>query len=67
MATIGVTVAWCPKCLIYSGEEEIGWRCPMGDCERKLIKRVGYICPVTHCLVVYRTVKAMKNCQHDMY
>jgi hypothetical protein len=66
MATIKSVVAWCPECLIYFPLEEIGMICGM-DCARKLIKRVGYICPEPDCLWFYRTVREIKNCPHGMY
>ena len=75
MRTPKVTVAWCRDCRIYTRYEDIGNKCWLyGDCERTLIKRVGYICPNTvygfypwGCSMIHWTVKAMKECRHDAY
>lgn len=72
-----VAVAWCPDCRIYDGlYVRPGISCPM-DCDRKLIKRVGYICQgdimpgyrwaVSRCQMLHWTVKSMRQCKHDAY
>ena len=38
-------VAWCGRCKVYTAENEVGFRCPMMDCEWTLRLRLGYICP----------------------
>ena len=74
-ATPKVTVAWCPDCLYWVVSDHIGSDClESPDCERTLVKRVGYLCqepdipfPGSPCLMFHRTVGAMKACKHDAY
>lgn len=71
-----VTVGWCRECLIYEQPYSTGMSCPM-NCDRTLVKRVGYICEVVAvpfgyamrmpCSMVHWTVKSMKECKHDAY
>lgn len=69
-----VTVAWCPVCMMQTeGTGDIGNRC-WNDCNRILVKRVGYLCRepshspwVSTCQMFHRTITAMKACQHDAY
>ena len=77
-ATPKVTVAWCPDCKMQSSHlEEIGGSCWNTDCLQTLVKRVGYLCMVplhlgfhndpTPCQMFHRTIKAMKECEHNAY
>ena len=71
-----VTVGFCRDCEVYEQPYQRGMTCPM-NCDRKLIKRVGYICEVVAvpfgyamrmpCSMVHWTVKSMKECKHDAY
>ncbi len=80
-ATPKITVAWCPDCMMQTeGNEDIGNHC-WNDCDRILVKRVGYLCRepspghpawylgtlLSTCQMFHRTVTAMKACKHDAY
>ena len=74
MRTPKVTVAWCLDCLGWTDERDIGDSCPADDCPRIMVKRVGYVCsridipfPGYLCSMFHRTVRSMKECQHDAY
>ena len=64
-----VDVAWCPVCRWYLPAAEIGEPCPAFDCMtlrrpwRKLIRRVGYICP--ECIYFHFTQRELRACTHD--
>lgn len=57
-----VTVAWCRFCQHYTPANEIGQGCPAIECDRTLIRRVGYVCPNEWCTRFYRTQREVKAC-----
>lgn len=66
-----VTVAWCRDCEHWIGAGSIGGPCPSLECERTLVKRVGYICKEPQpdyfeCSKLHRLVRDLKNCDHNI-
>lgn len=60
-------VAWCRYCQHYVSEDEIGGGCPSTDCNRKLIKRRGYICTIcTEICFGKKEFKAHMEYEHDI-
>ena len=59
-------VAWCPDCLWWLPEEEIGRRCPSPNCERILVKRRRFVCAKCGCSYVKRE-DYLQHQHHECY
>ena len=58
-------VAWCPACEWYLPADCIGDGCPGDECERKLVKRRGWICDKCEFQNVFLSYEEYKEHTHE--